>query len=110
VRRLLWLGVGLAVGALVVRAVSKKARSMSPGGLAQSAARTAGDVVESVRGFVSDVRTGMSQREEEIRAAFADGTLIDPADLAGLDGPPAGDDPGPPRPAPVGPERGNHRR
>ena len=33
-KRVLWLGIGLAVGALVVRAVSKKARTLSPAGLA----------------------------------------------------------------------------
>jgi hypothetical protein len=45
-RRLLWLGVGLAVGALVFRAITKKAQAFTPQGIAgsvqQSAAGRAG--------------------------------------------------------------------
>jgi hypothetical protein len=76
-KRVLWLGIGLAVGALVVRAVSKKARSLSPGGLAASARESAGGVVGSIRSFVADVREGMAEREDEIHAAFAEGTALD---------------------------------
>jgi hypothetical protein len=76
-RRLLWLGIGLAVGALVVRAVSKKARSLAPGSLASSARESAVGVLDSVRTFVDDVRIGMAEREAEIRAAFAEGIALD---------------------------------
>jgi hypothetical protein len=86
-KRLLWLGVGLAVGALVFRALSKKAASFTPSGIAASARDTAGGLVESVRSFVEDVREGMAEREDEIHAAFADGVALDDAgrDDAGLD-------------------------
>jgi hypothetical protein len=86
-KRLLWLGVGLAVGALVFRAVSKKAASLTPGGLAASARDTAGGWVDSVRSFVDDVRDGMAEREEEIHAAFLDGVALDDPGLddSGLD-------------------------
>jgi hypothetical protein len=80
-RRVLWLGIGLAVGALVVRAVSKKAQALSPGGLAASARDGAGGVVESVRSFVQDVRDGMAEREDQIHAAFAEGVALDDGDL-----------------------------
>lgn len=75
-KRVLWLGIGLAVGALVVRAVSRKARALSPSGLAAAARDSAGGVAESVRSFIEDVREGMAEREEEIQAAFADGIAI----------------------------------
>lgn len=75
-RRLLWLGVGLAVGALVVRAVTKKAQAFTPGGIADSALRSVGGLVESVRGFVDDVRDGMAEREEQIHAAFTEGEAM----------------------------------
>jgi hypothetical protein len=76
-RRLLWLGVGLAVGALVVRKLSQKAQAYTPAGLAQRASASAGSFVESVRGFLDDVRDGMAEREAEIHEAFAEGVAFD---------------------------------
>ena len=76
-KRVLWLGVGLAVGALVFRALSKKAQAFTPGGLAASARNSAGGLVDSVRSFVDDVRDGMAEREEQIHAAFADGVVLE---------------------------------
>ena len=74
---MLWLGIGLAVGALVVRAVTKKAQSYTPQGLAASARDSAVGLVDSVRDFIDDVRENMSEREAEIHAAFADGETLD---------------------------------
>ena len=79
-RRLLWLGIGLAVGALVVRKVSKAAQSYSPRGLAGSARDSAVGVLDSVRDFVADVREGMAEREAEIHAAFAEGYSLEDYD------------------------------
>ncbi len=81
-KRVLWLGIGLAVGALVVRAVSKKARSLSPEGLAATARDTAGGILESVRSFMDDVREGMAEREDQIHAAFAEGVALDEDEFA----------------------------
>jgi hypothetical protein len=74
-KRLLWLGVGLAVGALVVRKMTKKANEFTPSGIATSLSQSAGGLVESVRSFVDDVRDGMTEREEQIQQAFAEGEL-----------------------------------
>jgi hypothetical protein len=79
-RRLFWLGVGLAAGALVVRAVSKKAQSYSPRGIAAAARGSGRNLVDSVRDFVDDVRDGMHEREYELRAALAAGVPIDELD------------------------------
>jgi hypothetical protein len=76
-RRLLWLGVGLAVGALVFRAVSKKAQAFTPEGIAGSARDSAAGLLDSVRSFVDDVRDGMAEREAEIHAAFTEGSLLE---------------------------------
>ncbi|MBT8224272.1 MAG: hypothetical protein KJO75_02040 [Dactylosporangium sp.] len=76
-RRMLWLGVGLAVGALVVRAVTKKAQALTPGGVAMSARESATGMIGSVKAFVGDVREGMAEREAEIEAAFIDGVSVD---------------------------------
>lgn len=76
-KRLLWLGAGLAIGALVVRAVTKKARSYSPGGIAAAARDSSRNLLDSAREFVHDVREGMQEREQELRAAFTDQAAID---------------------------------
>jgi len=76
-KRLLWLGVGLAVGALVVRKLTRTAQSYTPAGIAASLSESAGGLVESVRSFVDDVRDGMAEREREIHSAFADGVAFD---------------------------------
>jgi len=76
-KRMLWLGIGLAIGALTVRAVTRKARALTPGGIADNARKSAGGLVESVRSFVADVREGMAERQEQIEAAFTEGTAID---------------------------------
>jgi hypothetical protein len=76
-KRVLWLGIGLAVGALVFRAVSKKAAAFTPQGMAASARDTAGGLVGSVRSFIEDVREGMAEREDQIHAAFAEGVALD---------------------------------
>jgi hypothetical protein len=80
VKRMLWLGIGLAVGALVVRAVTKKARAFTPQGLAASARDSAVGVLGSVREFIDDVRENMVEREADIHAAFTAGDPLD-ADL-----------------------------
>ncbi|WP_436527875.1 hypothetical protein [Actinoplanes sp. HUAS TT8] len=76
-KRLLWLGVGLAVGALVVRKLTQKADEFTPTGIATSLSQSAGGLVESVRSFVEDVRDGMAEREEQIHEAFAEGVLYE---------------------------------
>jgi hypothetical protein len=76
-KRLLWLGVGLAVGALVVRKLTRKANEFTPSGIATSLSQSAGGLVESVRSFVDDVREGMTEREEQIHQAFAEGELFE---------------------------------
>ncbi|GIF17451.1 hypothetical protein BJ973_009586 [Actinoplanes tereljensis] len=76
-KRLLWLGVGLAVGALVVRKLTRKANEFTPSGIATSLSQSAGGLVESMRTFVDDVRDGMTEREQQIQQAFAEGELYD---------------------------------
>lgn len=86
-KRLFWLGVGAAVGVLVVRAVTKKARAYSPSGIAATARDSGRNLLDSVRDFVDDVRDGMHEREYELRSAFAAGVPLNELDeLDDLDG------------------------
>jgi hypothetical protein len=70
-RRLFWLGVGLAAGAIVVRTLTKKAEAFTPAGISESLQGTAADLLESVRDFVDEVRVGMAERESELYSALA---------------------------------------
>jgi hypothetical protein len=87
VKRLLWLGVGVAVGAIVVYRVSKAVKAYSPSGLAASARDSAVGFVDTMRDFVADVRDGMAEREAQLHAAFDQGITFDEAlsDPAALD-------------------------
>jgi hypothetical protein len=76
-RRLFWLGIGLAAGVLVVRKASRAAQAYTPAGIASGLSESAGGLVESVRGFLDDVRVGMAEREQEIHEAFARGEAYD---------------------------------
>jgi hypothetical protein len=76
-KRLLWLGIGVAVGVLVVRKVSQAAQRYSPSGIAESARESATGVLDSMRDFVADVRDGMAEREAQLHAAFDQGVTID---------------------------------
>jgi hypothetical protein len=85
VKRLFWLGVGIAVGALVVRQMSRAAQAYSPSGLADTARNSAAGLWESVQDFVADVREGMAEREEQIHAAFVQGVSLADLDADELD-------------------------
>ncbi|MEO3745857.1 hypothetical protein [Plantactinospora sp. B5E13] len=76
-KRLLWLGIGLAVGALVVRKVTRTAQAYTPGGIAHSLTESAGGLVQALRDFADDVRDGMAEREQQIHEAFAEGVAFD---------------------------------
>jgi hypothetical protein len=76
-KRLLWLGVGLAVGGLIVRKITRAAHAYTPAGMAESLSESAGGLVETLRSFVDDVRAGMAERERQIHDAFAAGVAFD---------------------------------
>jgi hypothetical protein len=76
-RRLFWLGIGLAVGVVVVRKATQTAHAYTPQGIAGSLTESAGGLLESLRSFVEDVRIGMAEREQEIHEAFARGEAFD---------------------------------
>jgi hypothetical protein len=76
-RRLIWLGIGIAVGALIVRKLTKTAESYTPSGLAAGARDSVTGMLDSVRDFVDEVRDGMSEREDELLAALAGEVELD---------------------------------
>ncbi|MFG1926128.1 DUF6167 family protein [Cryptosporangium sp. NPDC048952] len=72
-RRLFWIGVGAAVGILVVRKISRTAEAYSPKGLANSARGSAVGLLDSVREFLEDARVAMAEHEVELTRALAEG-------------------------------------
>jgi hypothetical protein len=84
-RRLFWLGLGVAVGVVVVRQIGKAAQAYSPSGLAGTARNSAAGLLDSMRDFVADVREGMAEREAEISVAFEQGISLDELDERGRD-------------------------
>ncbi|TQL74676.1 hypothetical protein FB566_0162 [Stackebrandtia endophytica] len=75
-KRLLWLGVGVAVGVVVVRKLAKTAEAMSPGGIADRLRETAVTAGDSLRNFMADVSEGMAEKEAELQDALAEGRPI----------------------------------
>ena len=75
-RRLFWLAMGITIGVLVMRRLSKMAARLTPGGMAQGLAAGLGDLAEALRDFGEDVREAMAEREEQLRAGTGlDGSL-----------------------------------
>ena len=75
-RRLFWLAMGVTIGALVVRRLTKTAESLAPSALGRSVSASLTALAESVRDFTDDVREGMAVRETELReGAGIDGRL-----------------------------------
>jgi hypothetical protein len=77
VRRLFWLGVGVAVGVVVARQVTRTVRAYSPAGIADQTRNSAAGLIATVRDFVADVRDGMAEREDQIHDAFERGVSLE---------------------------------
>jgi chromosome condensin MukBEF MukE localization factor len=67
-RRLFWLGMGITIGALVVRKLSRAAEKLTPQGMAGALAESLRDLAEAIGDFGADVRAAAAAREEELRA------------------------------------------
>ena len=67
-RRLFWLAMGITIGALVVRKLSRAAEKMTPAGIAGSVAEALRELAEAIGDFGADVRHAMAERENELRA------------------------------------------
>jgi hypothetical protein len=78
-RRLFWLALGVTVGVLVMRKMSKMAQRLTPRGVADTLADALGELGEALREFGGDVRAATTARESELRAAIeTDGHLGKP--------------------------------
>ena len=67
-RRLFWLAMGITIGALVVRKLSRAAEKMTPAGIGASIADGLRDLADAIGDFGADVRAAAAARESELRA------------------------------------------
>jgi hypothetical protein len=67
-RRLFWLAMGITIGALVVRRLSRAAEKLTPQGIAGSLADGLRDLAEAIGDFGADVRAAAAVREDELRS------------------------------------------
>jgi hypothetical protein len=67
-RRLFWLAMGITIGALVVRKLSRAAEKMTPAGIGGSIAEGLRDLAEAIGDFGADIRAAAAEREAELRA------------------------------------------
>jgi hypothetical protein len=68
-RRLFWLAMGVTIGALIVRKLSKAAEKLTPAGMAQGLSGALRELADAIGDFAADVRAAMSEREAELRRA-----------------------------------------
>ena len=75
-RRLFWLAMGVTIGALVVRKLSKAAERLTPRGMAGGIGAGLAELADALRDFGTEVRAAMREREAELRESTGlDGQL-----------------------------------
>ena len=55
-RRLFWLAMGITIGALIVRKLSRAAEKLTPKGMATGLGQGLADLADAIRDFADDVR------------------------------------------------------
>jgi hypothetical protein len=66
-RRLFWLAMGVTIGALVVRKLSRAAERMTPQGIAGALVEGLRELADAIGEFGADVRAAAAEREQELR-------------------------------------------
>jgi hypothetical protein len=66
-RRLFWLAMGVTIGALIVRKLSKAAEKLTPRGLAGGIGAGLADLADALRDCGAELREAMREREAELR-------------------------------------------
>lgn len=71
-RRLFWVALGATAGILIVRKLTRTAKSLTPAGLLESVTQGVGDIADAIREFSGEVAAAMSEREAELMGALTD--------------------------------------
>ena len=67
-KRLFWLGVGLAAGAYLTRRAAEAAQNLTPAGIGANLADGLRELGAGLGAFGAEVRAGMVTREQELTA------------------------------------------
>jgi hypothetical protein len=73
--RIIWMGIGVAIGVIAFRKVTAVQNTLGPEGLNRAVGRLADGLFD----FADAVRDGMQERETELRGALGIDTGIDTA-------------------------------
>ncbi|WP_284977963.1 DUF6167 family protein [Arthrobacter sp. fls2-241-R2A-200] len=65
-KRIVWMGIGVAIGVIAFRKINQAQNALGPEGLN----RAVGRMADGLYDFADAVRSGMHQREEDLRAAL----------------------------------------
>ena len=65
-KRLFWLGVGVAAGVALSKKAKQTAHQASPAGIAGNLGEAISELAGAIGSFGADVRAGMEEREEEL--------------------------------------------
>ena len=65
-KRLFWLGVGLAAGAYLTRRAAEAAQNLTPAGIGANLADGLRELGAGLGAFGAEVRAGMETREQEL--------------------------------------------
>lgn len=77
-KRMIWVGIGIAVGVVAVRKLTKVAHSVTPGGVAERVGGAGAEMRESFKAFWADVSEAKQAKEAELFDAFERGEDISP--------------------------------
>ncbi|MET8703988.1 DUF6167 family protein [Kitasatospora sp. NPDC058032] len=90
VRRIFWMAVGAGATVWAMNKANEAVHRLTPDSLSGTAARGALQLGDRAKQFAQDVRTGMTEREEQLREDLGlDGTaVVEPRRRAGVRGEP----------------------
>jgi len=66
IRRVFWLAAGVTIGVVAVRKVSQAKSTLGPEGMN----RAVGQISDSIADFADALRSAMTEREDDLRAAL----------------------------------------
>jgi hypothetical protein len=75
-KRLFWVGVGVAVGITATRKVNELTQKATPSGIGTSLGEGLRELGAGLGAFGAEVRAGMNERSEELYAMVEDTTEI----------------------------------
>jgi hypothetical protein len=65
-KRLFWLGLGVATGVIVTRKAAEAAQRFTPAGVGEQVGEGLRELAAAIGSFGAEVRAGMTEREHEL--------------------------------------------